>query len=76
MHNYTLVESFDIDYGRSICKYLSENIYLYSITGTSYKGKSTLVYSVQLAEEDALFITIAYPDVYLTKSISDLEIRL
>ena len=64
---YTIVESFSTD--RSVCNYLYKNSIDSVMSGKSYKGSNVLIYTTKITEEDALFITLAFPDAKVAKSV-------
>jgi hypothetical protein len=64
---YTITESFATD--RSVCGYLYNNSIDSIMSGKSYKGTSVLVYTTSITEEDALFITLAFPDATVSKCV-------
>lgn len=64
---YTIIESFATD--RSICEYLYKNSIDSVMSGKSYKGTNVLIYTTKITEEDALFITLAFPDATVSKCV-------
>lgn len=64
---YTITEPFTI--GRSVCNYLYKNSIDSVMSGKSYKGINVLVYTTEITEEDALFITLAFPDAKVAKCV-------
>ena len=70
MEQYVITEGYYIDDDHSICKYLYDNFIYTVMSASTHKGGDKMNYSVNITDEDALFIKLAFPEVTISKFIS------
>jgi len=58
---YTITEPFST--ARNVCEYLCRQSIDSTMSGKSYNGTNVIIYTLNITEEDALFITLTFPDV-------------